>query len=513
MPAIQSIACFTLFLASADLATALQSSQQSAPPRSPRSSPQPLIQHADPADDRIAYTGRWDFSDPSRPWCAWQGSSLRVRFHGTRVSAELNSGSQTEYFRVIVDGDHYGSAKFPVSPGIATYTLADGLSLGVHQVELVKETFQGTNATFYGLEIHGSGLKHPPTAPARRIEFYGDSNLAGYSLDSELNLGTLSLRGSHLGYAGLTARMFDAAYHNVSSSGATISTIHTRFDRLNWSSSVPQWAFDDFPADLVVVNLGANDVGSGEATIKARYHAFLDDLRGVHPSAHIMLFNSWGWDFDEPATYIHEVIADRGDANMSSATFPWIFEQWHGCQYDHAGMASVLADHISATLGWTPGPSDVMSGLAAAGDVANGGFEQSAPFGGFGWRYRLSAGVTRVKDGAAAHDGSHFVQLAEGASIHQPIPASDGDLVELTVWARADVAGSELEVTIDFRNQEMYSTPLQANSETFVLTTDWQAYMLSANAPSGSVPVFHTRVTLAGGSGGGEVDAVSTAVQ
>ena len=71
-------------------------------------------------------------------------------------------------------------------------------------------------------------------------------------------------------------------------------------------------------------------------------------MRKSYPNAHIMLYNAWGWDYDEPANYIHEVIAARGDPNMSSAIFPWLFEQWHGCEYDHSGMAHVLADH----LGW-----------------------------------------------------------------------------------------------------------------------------------------------------------------
>ena len=62
-----------------------------------------------------------------------------------------------------------------------------------------------------------------------------------------------------------------------------------------------------------------------------------------------MLYNAWGWSYDEPANYIHEVIAERDDPRMSSAIFPWIFEQWHGCEYDHAGMAQILADHLTSS--------------------------------------------------------------------------------------------------------------------------------------------------------------------
>ena len=88
------------------------------------------------------------------------------------------------------------------------------------------------------------------------------------------------------------------------------------------------------------------------------------------------------------------------------------------------------------------------------------------------------------------------MRLSRSANIHQPIPASDDDVVDLTVWARGLVAGATLQASIDFRNQEMYTAPLQSTSQTFVLSTDWQPYTMQATAPNGPDAVFHTRVTL-----------------
>ncbi len=259
-----------------------------------------------PTDPNISYTGRWDFSNPARPMCGWQGSGFIVNFEGTAVRIALNAGAVTEYFRVIIDDDLANAQKIEVAPGPALYTLAWGLSNSVHKLELVKETYVGTNATFYGLRVLGPGAVAPPVRPKRRIEFYGDSNLAGVSLEHEENEGANALVGTVFGFAGITARMFDAQYHNISESGGTIASVHGKFDRVDWWSPNPPWDFADFPADVVVVNLGANDVGSPENQIRSDYHAFLDDLRAVHPDAHIMLFNAWGWDYDEPANYIHE---------------------------------------------------------------------------------------------------------------------------------------------------------------------------------------------------------------
>jgi len=296
--------------------------------------------------------------------------------------------------------------------------------------------------------------------------------------------------------------MLGAEYENVSRSGATISGIHNRFDRMDYGSSTPTWDFNRFPADVVVVNLGANDVGRPKQQIKNDYHDFLDDLRTVYPIAHIMLFNAWGWDYDEPANYIHEVIAERGDPQMSSAIIPWIFEQWHGCEYDHAGMAQVLADHLAPVVGWSQGSRDVMSGYGTNGNVANGSFEEAAPFGGYGWRYYTDSGVSRVHDPGGAHDGAYYLRLVNGASSHQSNPADDVETFTAVFWARGSSNGDEVDITMDFRDQEMWTTPLQTEMETKSLTTNWQRFSMTVTAPTGTPnPVFHTRLTFTAAAG------------
>ena len=455
-----------------------------------------------PMDDPgLRYTGRWGFDDPGAPWAAWQGSSVLFRFTGTAAELTLDPGSDDEWFRVIVDGDHTGSTKFVATPGDHTYTLTTGLEAAEHTIEVVKETYAGTNAVFSALTVTGTGLTTLPPAPTRHIEFYGDSNLAGYSLDHEENMGAAQFVGSHFTYAGITARMFDAAYHNISTSGETISGANSRYDHYTWYNDSPIWDFADFAADVVVVNLGANDIWWPEDRIRDDYHDLLDDLRAAHPTAHIVVYNAWGWDEDETADYTWEVVAERGDPNMSVQTFPWVFEQWHGCQYDHAGMAEILADHLEDVMGWKAGPSDVMSGFGVGGDVANGSFEEAAPFGGYGWRYMLDAGHQRIDDPKLAFDGQRYLQLTSGTSTHQPNPAVNGSTVEVTLMLRAASAGETAEVTVDFRDQNMWSSPLASSTETFSLTTSWQPYTLVSTAPAMTPrPVFHTRLTIAAGA-------------
>lgn len=466
-------------------------------------------------DPDIRYTGRWNFAAPSDPWCTWIGSSVQVQFDGTAIAAALDSGNRTEHFRIIVDGDVQNTRKISVAPGQDLYVLANGLTPGIHRIELVRETHTGQRATFSGFVLKGSGTVALPPRPPHRIEFYGDSNLAGHSLEHESNKPSASFKGAFFGYAGIASRMLNAEFHNISRDGETIISMHNKFDRYDYSQENPQWDFNNFQPDLVVVNLGANDVGASKAVIKNRYSAFLTELRSIHPNAHIMLFNAWGWDYDEPANYTHEVITEMGDPNMSSAIFPWVFEQWHGCEYDHGGMAQYLTQHVSNLLGWSVQPTDVMSGYGQNGDVANGSFEEVAPFGGFGWRYVNDLGVKRLLNPAEAHSGDYALALFNGGQVHQPNPANGGQTVTVEVWLRGEFSGDQVTLTVDFRDQEIWTTPLQTYSEIKTLTTDWQKYTISSTAPTGGpLPVFHTRLTMTAGTNSRLlVDSVSMTTQ
>ena len=66
-------------------------------------------------------------------------------------------------------------------------------------------------------------------------------------------------------------------------------------------------------------------------------------------------------------------------------------------------------------------------------------------------------------------------------------------------------------MTIDFRDQQMFTAPLQSTTQRKTLTTQWQPYTIVATAPAaGPRPVFHTRLTLTPTAGSTvDVDSVS----
>ena len=113
-----------------------------------------------------------------------------------------------------MDGNHFGSKKLKLEAGRQRYALAENMKPGQHSLEVVKETYSGPGKlTVHGLEVQNGGLVAIGyTEPRLRIQFYGDSNLAGHSLEHEKNRGVAAQSGCHFTYAGIVARMLDAEY-------------------------------------------------------------------------------------------------------------------------------------------------------------------------------------------------------------------------------------------------------------------------------------------------------------
>ena len=455
-------------------------------------------------DPAVQLVGRWDISDPAAPVARWAGASMSFRFNGTAVGVKLFSQGQEEWIRVVVDGDVLGARNLQLTGDdgivpIALEPIFDELDAGWHTIEVIKET-QFSSLIFRGFIATGTGEIEPVDPLERRIVFYGDSNLAGHSLESERDQADPHLVGTYFGYAGITARMFDADFHNISWSGSTISGVETVFDAVDRADPDRVWELDRFPADLVVMNLGANDIyGATPDDVKADYLSMLRTLRAGHPNAHIVVYNAYGWSTKEPANYTHELLDLWDDDNFSVATFPWVFEQFHGTEYDHGGMAMVLADHIESVTDWEAAEQDVMSGFGRDGDVANGGFEEVAPFGGFGWRYADDPNVERVVSEALAAERAAYVELGDGASIHQPSPVSPGQTVTVTAQVFGHTNGN-IQVTVDFRDQQQWSDPISSVTSEFSMPDEWTEVSMEVVAPDDPA-VFHTRVTFTAGDG------------
>ena len=446
---------------------------------------------AEPAPAAVHYTGRWDFSDKTTPWCAWQGSSFQTSCRGTGLKAAIRSDRE-DYLRVIVDGDQRSTRKIKLEPGRRRYQLVANLTTGLHCVEVVKETYGGESRMYLERLSVTDGKLVPTQRPERRlkIQFYGDSNLAGHSLEHEKNNGGLEFTGCHFTCAGITARMLDAEYQNVSVGGARIlgraNSVLSFYDKLDFYHDEPKWQFTKFPVDICVVNIGANNVGQSDKTsIINDYLTLLSAIRQAHPHAHIVVMNGFGWDRDEPANYTQEVVNKLADKNMSRVVFPWLFNEWHGCEYDHAGMARVLCDHLSTiNPDWKPvREMDVVDGYGKDGDVANGSFEQVAPLGGFGWRY-FQDGITRVHSPEQSPAGEWFLRIPEGSETHQPNPAHSAQRCTFHFQLRSADKG-QATIRVEFRDQQ-YRNEIKDSAKDFKIQAgaQWLEHSVSVQSPA-----------------------------
>ena len=165
----------------------------------------PLLVSAD--DPQLRYTGRWNFDDVTEPWVGWQGSTVSVAFRSSSISATVEFVGEGERLRVVVDGIPEEPARF-VPGGRHTILLAAGLDPSVvHTVMLMKEEYASSELIFHGFKLADGQVTALPPRSARRIAFFGDSNMEGYSLYSEKNAGG---NGTWFAYPATVARMLDA---------------------------------------------------------------------------------------------------------------------------------------------------------------------------------------------------------------------------------------------------------------------------------------------------------------
>ena len=69
-----------------------------------------------------------------------------------------------------------------ISASRQSIVLASGLDANTdHTVTLMKEAYATSRLTFHGFSVTGSEILPPPPRPERRIAFFGDSNMEGYS--------------------------------------------------------------------------------------------------------------------------------------------------------------------------------------------------------------------------------------------------------------------------------------------------------------------------------------------
>jgi lysophospholipase L1-like esterase len=470
---------------------------------------------------QLRYTGRWNFDNPEEPWVGWQGSSVSIAFRGSGISATVEIVEEGETVRVVVDGVPEEPARF-VPAGEQTIIITAELDPDeVHVVTLMKEEYATSKLILHGFELADGTIADLPPRPGLRIAFFGDSNMEGYSLYNEKNEGG---NGTWFAYPATVARMLGAemtlqAVGSATLDGPTANDVVSFVRSEAYDREDPDY-HDGFEPQVIVVNAGANDISrvtpeARKATTKQHYRNAINALRDAYgDEPHIVLWNAYGWDPDEPALYNQEIVEELG-GNLSKADFAWCWEQWHGDMVDHSGQAGRLAEYIaSLDLGFSVQRGlDVVDGYGEGYDVANGSFEGAARdgYGGFGWRY-YTDGVERIAVDDAA-DGDYVIRLATDERVHQCIDVTHGEMPEptanaqqfrITASIRSRSGSGTAVLGADHTAQNLYERAHLEETE-FSVDQQWRDYTTTVTAPDGT---WQTYIILRAAAGELEFDHI-----
>jgi len=274
-----------------------------------------------PADPRIQYSGRIDFSDPKSPVFDWPGVSITTRFRGTSIGFLLQDGQNN--FDVQVDGNPV--TVWVTRPSQTLYSL-EGLAPDEHEVRIVKRTEALFGPTvFQGLVLEKAvDLLEPPARPKRKIEIIGDSWVCGYGNEgaSVLCPDLRPFENADKSFGALLARDLKAEYHLVAYSGKGVirnwaekgpvspNPFPPLFDRVLESAPQSRWDFSRWIPDAVIVHLGLNDFSTepqaDAGNFVRQYALLLQHLRQVYPQASLFCFCTAGWPNFYP--YVEEAV-------------------------------------------------------------------------------------------------------------------------------------------------------------------------------------------------------------
>jgi len=249
----------------------------------------PSLQSVRPDDSRIVYEGRVLHRD-GQVLMDWPCITIRVHVAvvgaGSVVAQLDGGGSRFLVTSIGLNDSQVINKTIFTSSGMANYTIAEYLegAAGQYAIAIRKVTeakYDTATPTFEGFQFSPSVTlaAGAPQRPTRRVEFFGDSNTAGFGIHGEPGaVGNLRCFADGMkyencndGYAALLARALDAEMHLQAWSGKGVVT--NSFPRggkrampTYWKQTLAtdtttetKWDFAPWVPDVVIVYLGSND--------------------------------------------------------------------------------------------------------------------------------------------------------------------------------------------------------------------------------------------------------------
>ena len=328
-------------------------------------------------------------------WAAFSGAGAEFIYTGKKLDITIvgdgasTAGNADNYARVAIYVDKERVIDDMLDEKEKTYTAFESDSEKSVNVQIIKLS-ECAMSTFGIKPIKlGEGEKiEPAKAKDLKIEFIGDSITCGYGVDDpdkEHHFKT-STEDVTKAYAYKTAQALDADYSMVSISGYGIisgytdsgkkpeQTIPQYYDKLGFSYNKfadslevagLEWNFDNYKPDIVVINLGTNDMSYAkneltQAEFEEGYIEFLKQVRSHNPDSYI--FCTYGVMGNTLIRNIKNVCdkysEETGDNKVTFFTLPMqdenkngIVADWHPSEATHEICAQRAVKTIKETLG------------------------------------------------------------------------------------------------------------------------------------------------------------------
>jgi len=339
-----------------------------------------------PIKENVKITGRY-YQNEDVTWLVQSGSA--VEFYATGNSAQ-----------VVIEGGNsiYNDEKY--RPRFGVYVddeiVLDSL---INELELTVELFTGTTEKTTKVKVMllseanngGIGVKtininscnETPVKPVEKkklsIEIIGDSITAGYGVEgaNQYENFKTSTENFSKSYAYLTAKKLDADYSAVCYSGHGVISGYSTGDK-NPDLLVPEvytkiskngdfpgeWDFKNNKYDVVVINLGTNDLNyvSKEPATRndefiQEYTNFLTLVREKNPESYIICTVGIMGGGDEIYPLIEKAVELVGDKKISSYKSQTqnmndgLGSDWHPSLITQTYNSYVLSDKICNALG------------------------------------------------------------------------------------------------------------------------------------------------------------------
>jgi lysophospholipase L1-like esterase len=306
-----------------------------------------------PGDPNVRFVGRWDTSNSTAYVPGFAGAYLYTGFTGTTVKLKQRNTIDL-YYRIDNGADKYlqnVSGTVDLTP--------TKLSSGNHTLRVSYRVVAGSyhgDAVFRGLILDAGATTRATPAPAKLIEFIGDS----------ITVGTTSSKNALTAYGWLTGEKLGAAHTQIAEGGSCLVSaadgctgMADRFLRVNAVAGSALWDFNRYQASAVVINMGTNDKthGVSSATFQSTYTALLRTIRAKYPNAAVFALQTFIKRYTVETQAAVQAVTAAGDRNTYFVpTDGWIpsgglSDSVHPNDAGHAAIATRLAPIVAAKIG------------------------------------------------------------------------------------------------------------------------------------------------------------------